>query len=189
MKIRVDYYPYYEKLMGMRLEELLAEASEYNVLEERYPHLAESIKLKMEIYRLKEERKLLQKRTARLEIERKIVKTKTKLKMENILKRLYNEDKIEIIFKLRFTIWNFKKYISSSVGEVHTGLMKVYIDFHKSLNKAITNFQKDLNKSRKNLHKVLRKTLPPTIFNIKSMNVVEKSLSVKEWVQERYKKH
>ena len=42
MKKRVDYYPYYEKLIGMKLDELIAEAPEY----EDYASLKKWIRLK-----------------------------------------------------------------------------------------------------------------------------------------------
>jgi len=174
MKKRVDYYPHYEKLTEMKLEELIAESPEYKILAERYPHLAESIKLKMEIKRLKEKRKSLQERSARLKIERRIARTKGKLKLENVHKQLHRENKQEIIFNFKI----LKKKTSSSVRGIYTLSQKAY-----------SGLQKDFHKSRKNLRKVLRKTLPPTIFNVKSLNVAEKGLSVKEWVQERFKKH
>ena len=171
MKKRVDYYPYYEKLMGMRLEELIEETPEYKILSERYPHLAESIKLKKEMERLKENKNSLQERTARLKIEREIIRTKGKLKRENVHKHLHRENKQEVIFNLKI----LKNKTSSSAREIYTISQKAYSDL-----------QKDFHKSRKNLSKVLHKKLPPTIFNVKSLNVAEKFLSVKEWIQERF---
>lgn len=175
MKKRVDYYPYYEKLIEMRFNELIAEAPEYKILAEHYPHLAESIKLKMEIERLKEKSKSLKDRSARLKIEREIIRSKAKLRLENVLKRLHRENNQEIVFNYRFTIRNLKKKTSSGVRGIYTVSLKEYI-----------NFRKDFHKS---LRKVLRKTLPPTIFNLKSLDLAEKGLSVRGWVQERYKKH
>ena len=124
----------------------------------------------MEIERLKEKRKSLKDRSAKLKIERKIVRTKTKLKLENVFKHLYRENNQEVIFNYRFTIRNLKKKTSSWVRGIYTGSLKEYINFHKSL------------------RKVSRKTLPPTIFNLKSLDLAEKGLSVRGWVQERYKK-
>ena len=54
MKRKVNYNLIYEKLLRMRPEKPVAESPEYKVLASAYPHLAESIRLKKEMERLKE---------------------------------------------------------------------------------------------------------------------------------------
>jgi hypothetical protein len=54
MKRKVNYNLICEKLLRMRPEKPVAESPEYKVLAKAYPHLAESIRLKKEMERLKE---------------------------------------------------------------------------------------------------------------------------------------
>ena len=54
MKRKVNYNLIYKKLLRMRPEKPVAESLEYKVLARAYPHLAESIRLKKEMERLKE---------------------------------------------------------------------------------------------------------------------------------------
>ena len=173
MKEIADYYPYYEKLIKMSLEEPIAEAPEYKVLAERYPHLAESIKLKRKIRRLKEKLRSLKERSVRFHIKREISRIETKLKQENIQKRLHGESKQEAIFNISFTIATFKGRISSLASSAHNTLWKAYMDI-RSIDRA--------------LHRLMYRKLPPSVFDLKSLDTAEKGLAVREWIQKRYKK-
>lgn len=172
-----DYYPYYEKLLRMRLEERIAEAPEFKVLAKRYPHLAESIRLKREIEILKENLKSLKDMSKRFRIKREIISIKAKLKRENILKRLYAENKQEAYLYVRFKISISKERISSLVVKGRIAFRKVYIDL-----------QKGFKSLRKALRELVHSKLPPTVFDLKSLDTAEKGLVVKEWVQKHHKK-
>jgi len=176
MKERSDYYPCYEKLIRMRLEEQIEESPEYKVLAKRYPHLVESIRLKREIKRLKEKLKFMEKRSARFQVKREIVSVEAKLKRESALKCLYGENKQESIFNIRFTIETSKKHISSSARGVYNVSLK-----------ARNDLQKGYTDLRKKLRRLMYRKLPPSVFDLRSLDTAEKGLAVKEWIQKRRK--
>jgi len=171
-----DYYPYYEKLIRMKPEEQIAEAPEFKVLANRYPHLAESIMLKREIEILKENLKSLKDISTRLRKKRQIISIKAKIKRENILKLLYGENKQEAYFFMRFKIATLKERVSSLIVKGRIVFRKVYIYLHKGYKSL-----------RKDLRELVHRKLPPTLFDLKSLDTAEKGLLVKEWVQKKHK--
>ncbi|NIU82180.1 MAG: hypothetical protein GWN17_01265, partial [Candidatus Korarchaeota archaeon] len=146
MKEKAEFNQYYKKLMKMKLEQSMVETTEYKVLAEHYPHLAESIKLKREIERLKEKLKSEKERSSRFQIKRELNVTGAKLKQENMLKRLHGESKQEAIFRTHFIIGTSKEHISSLV---------------MTLRKAYASVQKKLRM-------LMYRRLPPSVFDLKS---------------------
>jgi hypothetical protein len=162
MKEKAECYPYYEKILKMKLEQSVTETTEYKVLAEHYPHLAESIRLKREIERLKEKLKSEKERSSRFQMKREINVTRTKLKQENMLKRLHGESKQETIFRTHFIINTSKEHISSlAMKSMH----------------AYTSAQKKL-----------RRLMSPSVFDLKSLDTTEKGLALREWIQDHHKK-
>lgn len=170
MKEKTECYPYYEKLMKMKLEQSVEETTEYKVLAKRYPHLAESIRLKKEIGRLEKKQKSEKERSSRFQIRREMNATRAKLKKENILKRLHGESKQETIFHIHFIIGTSKEHISSLAMSGHMTLRKTYIGLQKKLRRS------------------MYRKLPPSIFDLKSLDTAEKGLALREWIQNRHKK-
>ena len=168
-----DYYPYYEKLIKMSIEEPIAETPEYKVLAEGYPHLAESIKLKREVKRLKEKLRSLEERSKRSQMNREILRIETKLKRENIQKRLHGESKQEAIFKTSSAIATSKERVSSLASNARDALRKAYADI-RSVDRSL----------RRSMHR----KLPPSIFDLRSLDTAERGLAVKEWLLEHHRK-
>jgi len=162
MKKRTNYYLYYERLMKMRLEEPVVEAPEYEALARRYPHLAESIKLKREIERLGEKRRNLKDRAIKLRKRKEILSIKAKLKRENILKQLHGESRREAFFRMHFVVGSVRERICSLTRRI-----------------SVTLWKKD-----RNINKVL---LSP-VFDLKSLDVAERNLAVREWLHKHHKK-
>ncbi len=170
MKEKTECYPHYKKLMKMKPEQSVVETTEYKVLSERYPHLAEVIRLKREIERLKKKLQSEKERSSRFQIKREINVTKAKLKRENILERLHGESKQETFFHVRFIIDTSKEHISSLATRGHMTLRKTYTSVHKKLRRS------------------MYRKLPPSVFDLKSLDTAEKGLALREWIQDRYKK-
>lgn len=166
MKEREDYFPYYKKLVKMSLKEPIAEAPEYKILAERYPHLAKSIKLKREIRILKEKLRSLEERSVRFQIKREIKRIETKLKQENVQKRLHGESKQATFFNISFTIATFIERISASASSARSILREAYIDI-RSINRAL---------------------FPPTVFDLRSLDTAENGLKVREWIKKHHTK-
>ncbi len=165
MKEKAKCYPYYKKLMKMKLEQSVIETTEYKVLAEHYPHLAESIRLKREMERLKGKLKSEKERSSRFQIKRELNATDAKLKKENLRKRLRGESKQEAVFRRHFIINTSKEHISSLVMSSRMTLRKT----HRNL--------------RKKLRRFMYRTLPPSVFDLKSLDTAEKGLALREWIQ------
>jgi len=148
MRKKNEYYPYYEKLMEMSLEDPAEETAEYKILAERYPHLAESIRLRREKRRLKERLRSAANGSTRFQIKREIFRIERKLVQESTQKRLHGETMQEAIFKA-FSI---------------------------------------MATSRRSLRRLVLRKLPPTVFDLRSLDTAEKGLAVREWFQERQRK-
>ena len=166
----MNYYKHYEKLMKMNLEESIVKTSEYHSFSEIYPRITESIRLKREIERLTNKMKSEKARSSKFKIKREITITKTKLKKNNMLKRLHGEGKQEAIFQRTLKLNSSKMHISSFAK-------KRYL----TLEHAITNFRKKLRRS-------VHRHVPPSIFNLRELDASEKGLALREWIQENRKK-
>jgi hypothetical protein len=171
VKDQMNYYKHYEKLMKMKLEESIVKTSEYHSFSEIYPRITESIRLKREIERLTNKLKSKKERSTKIKIKKEINIAKTKLRKNNLLKRLHGEGKQEAIFQRTLKLNSSKMYVSSFAK-------KRYM----TLEHAITNFRKKLRRS-------MHRHLPPSIFNLRELDASEKGLALREWIQENRKKN
>ena len=170
MKDQMNYYKHYEKLMKMTLEQSIVKTSEYHSFSEIYPRITESIRLKREIERLTNKLKSEKERSAKIKIKKEINIAKTKLRKNNLLKRLHGENKQEANFHRKLKLNTSKMYVSSFAK-------KRYM----TLEHAITNFRKKIRRS-------MHRHLPPSIFNLRELDATEKGLALREWLQENRKK-
>jgi hypothetical protein len=159
MKRKAKYDLYYEKFMRMKLERSIVETAEYRPFCRRYPHLAESIRLKREIGRLEKKLKSEKRSSLRLQIKREIDVTRAKLRKERILKRIHGESKQEAIFRKRAGINTLKSRLT------HT-----------------------LQKFSAHTRRVIHIDLPPSLHDLKSLERAETGLALREWIQGRRKK-
>ena len=166
MKDQMNYYKHYEKLMKMKLEESIVKTSEYHSFSEIYPHIAESIRLKREIERLTNKLKSEKVRSSKFKIRREISITKTKLRKNNLFKRIHRESKQEAIFQRKLKLGTTKMYVSSFIK------------------KGYTTLGRSIRKLRRSIHR----NLPPSLFNLRELDATEKGLALREWLQENRKK-
>lgn len=156
--------------MKMELEQSIVKTSEYQSFSELYPHIAESLILKRKIKRLTNELKAEKHKGSKFKIKREISATKSKLRKNNLGKRLHGESKQEAIFHKKF---------KRKASKMRNSL--VAKKYKKVLGQPIRNFQRKL---RSTMHK----KLPPTLFNLRELNVAEKGLALREWLQENRNK-
>jgi len=170
VKDQMNYYKHYEKLMKMPLKQSIVKTSEYHSFSEIYPRITESIRLKREIERLTNKLKSEKERSAKIKIKKEINIAKTKLRKNNLLKRLHGESKQETNFHRKLKLNTSKMYVSSFTKK-----------HYMTLEHAITNFRKKIRRS-------MHRHLPPSIFNLRELDASEKSLALREWIQENRKK-
>ena len=162
----MNYYKHYEKLMKMKLEESIVKTSEYHSFSEIYPRIAESIRLKREIERLTNKLKSEKVRSSKFKIKREISITKTKLRKNNLFKRIHRESKQEAIFQRKLKLGTKKMYVSSFIK------------------KGYTTLGRSIRKLRRSMHR----HLPPSLFKLRELDATEKGLALREWLQENRKK-
>jgi len=170
VKDQMKHYKHYERIMKMELEQSVIKTSEYQSFSELYPHIAESIRLKRKIERLTNELKSEKNRGIKFKIKREINVTKSMLRKNNLRKRLHGESKQEAIFHRKF---------KRSTSKIRYSLFMKKC--RKILGRPIRNFQRKLRRS-------MHKNLPPTLFNLRELDVAEKGLALKEWLQENRNK-
>ncbi|NWG10983.1 hypothetical protein HXY33_04440 [Candidatus Bathyarchaeota archaeon] len=170
MKEKTDYYHYYRELMKNKLEKPMTETTESKVFFENCPHLAESIRLRKEANKLKEKLRFAKDRQTKFQIKRELNGINKKLKRENVLKQLHGESKQEMAYSLHFKADTAKEGASSLIRKSFRAVNNIY------------------DKIQKQSREIAHRKLPPSIFDLKSLNVAEKSLAIKEWVQTRQKK-
>jgi hypothetical protein len=163
---RDNHYSHYKKLVKMNLQENIEKTHEYKILSKNFPHIAESIRLKKDNEKLKQELKTMKRRSDILQQKRKMNAIKTKIRRENLLKRLYGEYQKETRFNMRLKFDISKEYISS----LRNSLRKGYSGFR--------SFDRTLSK-------LLSKRLPPVISDLGSLDMAEKGLAIREWVKRR----
>ena len=161
------HFKHYERIMKMELELSVVDTFEYQSLSELYPHIAESIRLKRKIERLTNKVKSEKDKGLEFQIKREIIVAKSKLRKNNLLKRLYGESKQEAIFNRKLKRNNSK--IRNSL------LMK---KFWTTLGRPIKTFQTKVGK-------FVHKNLPPSLFNLRELDVAEKGLLLREWLQQK----
>ena len=166
MKDQMNYYKHYEKLMKMKLDQSIVKTSEYHSFSKIYPRITESIRLKREIERLTNKLKSEKARSSKFKIKREISITKTKLRKNNLFKRIHRESKQEAIFQRKLKHNSSKMHVPS---------------FAKK-------YQKILGQSIRKLRRSMRKNLPPSLLNLRELDATEKGLALREWLQENRKK-
>ena len=167
MKDQLKHYKHYERIMKMKVEQSVVETFEYQSFSELYPHIAESIRLRRKIERLTTILKSEKHNGSEFKIKREITVTKSKLRKNNLLKRLHGESKKEAVFNRKFQRNRSKMRYSM--------LMK---KFRTLLGRPIRNFQRKLGRS-------MHKNLPPSLFNLRELDVTEKGLALSEWLEEK----
>jgi len=170
LKDQMNYYKHYEKLMKMPLEQPMVTTSEYHSFSEIYPRITESIRLKRELERLTNKLKSEKAGSSKFKTKREITITKTKMKRNNLFKRLHGERKQEAIFQRKLKLRTMKMRGSSLVKK-----------FQKRLGQPNKNFKRRLRRS-------LHRNLPPSLFNLRELDVSEKGLALREWLRENRKK-
>jgi hypothetical protein len=167
VKDQLKDYRHYEKIMKMNIEHSVVETFEFQSFSESYSHIAESIRLRRKIERLTNILKSEKNKGSEFKIKREIAVTKSKLRKNNLLKRLYGESKKEALFHRKFKRNRSKMRYSL--------LMK---KFRTILGRPIRNFQRKLGRS-------MHKNLPPSLFNLRELDVTEKGLALREWLEEK----
>ncbi len=170
MNDQMKYHRYYEKFMKMELSQSIVKIPEYSNFSEYYPYIAESIRLKRIIKRLENKLKSEKVRSSKFKINRELDLTKTKLKKNNLFKRLHGESKQEAIFQRRYKLQYSRMRFSTLAGK-----------YPKKLGQKI-------RKLWGKLRRLIHKNLPPSLFNLRELNTAEKGLALREWLQEKRKK-
>lgn len=151
--------------MQIKFDNSIVKTHEYQIFSEIFPHISESIRLKREIKRLTNKLESEKTRSVKIKIKKEIIITKTKLRKNNLFKRLHGETKQETNFYRKYKI-NTLKTRGFSLAE----------KYYTTLEQAITNF-------RKKLKGFMIRNLPPTIFNLRELDASERGLALREWNQ------
>jgi len=156
--------------MKTPLEQPIVNTSEYHSFSETYPRITESIRLKRELERLTNKLKSEKAGSSKFKTKREITITKTKMKRNNLFKRLHGESKQEAIFQRKLKLRTMKMRCSLFAKKLQ-----------KRLGQPNKNFKRKLGRS-------LHRNLPPSLFNLRELDVSEKGLALREWLQENRKK-
>ena len=167
MKEQIKHYKHYERIMKTGLEQSVVKTSEFQRFSELYPNIAESIRLKRKIERLTNLVKSEKYEGSKFKIKREISVTKSKLRKNNLLKRLHGESKQEAIFQRKFKRNRSKMRFSL-----------VMMKCRKSIGQPISKFKRKLRRS-------MHKNLPPSLFTLRELDVAEKGLALKKWLREK----
>jgi hypothetical protein len=167
VKDQLEHYKHYERIMKMELEQSVVETFEFQNFSESYPHIAESIRLKRKIEKLTNILKSENHKESEFKIKREIAVTKSKLRKNNLHKRLHGESKQEAIFQRKIKRNRSKMRYSLLIKK-----------FQTILGQPIRNF-------RTKLGRAMHKNLPPSLFNLRELDVTEKGLVLREWLEEK----
>ena len=167
MKDQLNHYKLYEKIMKTGLEQSVTETLEFQSFSESYPSIAESIRLKRELERLAKMLKSVNRKGSEFKIKKEIAITKSKLRKNNLLKRLHGESKQEASFHRKFKRKRSKMRYSLLVKKIWNRLGQPVRKFQRKLGRAI------------------HKNLPPSLFNLRELDATEKGIAVREWLQEK----
>jgi hypothetical protein len=154
----------------MSLEETIEDTPEYKALYEHYPHITKSIRLRREKKRLKKLNSL-DKGSVRLYHKRQMLEIKEHLDREKTFKRLFGENKQEKIFNRRFKFENIKENVSSLNSSLN-----------RTFNNTIKKIYGNLRSFNQRKSRLLHRNLLPTLFDLRSLDVNEKGLAVREWI-------
>lgn len=169
MKEQMNYYEHYKKFMRMGLAQSIVKTSEYSSFSKKYPYITESIRLKREITRLTNKLKSEKVRSSRFRIKRELNVNKTKLRKNNLFKRLHGENKQESVFERK---------LKSATTKMRVKVLT---------KKSYTTLRQASRKLRGKLRRSMHRNLPPSVFNLRELDVAEKGLALREWIQERQK--
>ncbi|PVX27114.1 MAG: hypothetical protein CW716_03930 [Candidatus Bathyarchaeum sp.] len=169
MKEQLKHYRLYEKIMKTELEQPLEETVEFKIFSKIYPHIAESIRLKRKIKLLTNNLKSQDNKGSEFKIKREIAATKSKLQRNDLFKRLHGESKKEALFHIAY-----KRKLS-----------KIRISVF--MKKIRTRLGQPLRKFQRKQGGTLHRNLPPTLFNLREMDMTEKGMVLREWLHEKRK--
>jgi hypothetical protein len=167
VKDQLEHYKHYERIMKMELEQSVVETFEFQSFSESYPHIAEAIRLKRKIEKLTNILKSENHKESEFKIKREIAVTKSKLRKNNLHKRLHGESKQEAIFQRKIKRNRSKMRYSLLIKK-----------FQTILGQPIRNFWTKLGRA-------MHKNLPPSLFNLRELDVTEKGLVLREWLEEK----
>jgi len=170
MKEKDQYYSYYEKLMRIAPQAAIEETPEYHALAARYPYLSKSIKLGKELERLRMELKSTKERSTRLQIHSQVKRLVRELNRQNILKHLHGESKCETNYKRHFAIAAMSQRSASMAQRVRAAFLELQNKLEEQSRKA------RLSRASK---------LPPSLFDLRSLDPVDRGSALREWVEKR----
>jgi hypothetical protein len=153
--------------MKTDLEKHLEETVEFKIFSKLHPRIAESIRLKRRIKRLTNRLKSEDHKGSEFKIKREIAVTKSKLKKNNLFKRIHGENKTEALFHRKLKRKRYKMRVSLLMKKVRI-----------RLGQPLRRFQKKRGWS-------LHLNLPPTLFNLREMDMTEKGMVLREWLHEK----
>ncbi|UCH37364.1 MAG: hypothetical protein JSV76_06730 [Candidatus Bathyarchaeota archaeon] len=159
-----DRYFFYKKLITQSLDKTIENTAEYKSLSKCYPHLVRSIELMREKNKLSQKIKSL-KGSAKLLERGKMFAIDARLRRINMLKRLFGENQPETKYKIRFALERLRTSSQESAS---------------SLSRKSHNAKRLFDQKRQDF---LRRNLPPQIFDLKSLDMIEKGSVLREWVQ------
>ncbi len=143
------------------------ETDEYKALAEHYPHVAESLNLKKEINELGRKLKSVKDRQTIFQMKKTLSETRKKLRRESMLKQLRGESKQQAIYHIRF--------ILESVGE----------SAFFSMRKCWQILRDICANAQRRMCRLVRMRTPPSILDLRSLDLTERGLVLREWVQDR----
>jgi len=157
---------------------LTQETPEYQALSARYPHLSEHIRLRKEFERLKQELRTAKGRSRRRQVSREIENIVSGLGRQDILMRLHGESKRLGDYKTRFLIMSVRQRVSSLVLRTQLRIRWHCLNLRNKLQKKL---QEQFRRARYRR----ASTLPPSLLDIRSLDPVDKSLALRDWIEKR----
>lgn len=169
MKEQLKHYRLYERIMKVELEQHLEETVEFKIFSRMYPRIAESIRLKRRIKRLTNKLKSEEHKGSEFKIKREIAVTKSKLKKNKLFKRLHGESKTEALFHRKLKRKRVRMRLSLFLKRIRTRLGQPFRRFQRKRGGSI------------------RQNLPPSLFNLREMDMTERGTVLREWLHAKRK--
>jgi len=170
MKETDQYYLYYEKLMKMAPQAAIEDTPEYQALAARYPHLSESIKARKELQMLNGELKSAKEKSTRHQIHRKMKNLVRDMRRLDVSKRLHGESGRETKYRRRFAVAAANQRLASMAQQART---------------AYTSLQNKLEEQSRKARLSRASKLPPSLFDLRSLDSTDRGLALREWVENR----
>jgi len=170
VKEPLKHYRLYEKIMKTEPEQPLEVIVEFKIFSKIHPHIAESIMLKRRIKRLTIMLKSEEHKGSKFKIKREIATTKSKLQRNALFKRLHGESKKEAFFQRKFKRKQSKTRVALFMKKVRNRLGRPFL------------------KLKRDQAESLHRNLPPTLFNLREMDMIEKGIVLREWLQKKRKR-